>query len=755
MFSRKTIEAYLFFLLRHRLAASLVVAAATVVLAAFMVARMHIFTNFFDLYPPNHPYIKLYTQYRSMLGTANTLLLVVEVKNGTIFDDPATVQKVDRITVALLHDIPGVNGEQVFAITHPKIKTTLTAGSGIKVVPLMYPRVPENKDDLDFLKLKVYTTEGVKGLFVSDDDKATLIVAGFWEEYFDLPTMWAKIQEIVHQEEDENTKISVSGFPILYAYFLEIMPKMVNVLAASIVMILLILWVEFRSWQGVVIPAFSGTLSAVWGLGFGGLCNWASQYGTWIPALSLDPLVLVIPLLISARAHSHSVQSMERYHEEYRRLGDKNRAIVKSYTEIYAPAMVSLLADGLAILTLLVARIPIIQKLAILCSFWIISIFVSVVTLHPIILSFTPPPSEEGAAQGILERFMAWMILVAVSWLFYLYAVIPAWPVEALLAVAVVGLAVDMLLDRRLFGYAAVGTAMSRATDGFGRFFGALYEAIERGLLWLAGGWRRGAMAACLLSLLAVGLYFQHLLKVGDTTPGAALLYPKHPYNVAFGKVNEKFLGASQLVIIAEGKAYCTVKGEPCEGPDCQRCFPEQEGQCGAEKCVQREGAIKNAATLSELDLFARYMAERPEVGGTVTVTTLLKKIFRTFHEADPKWEILPTRDDHVGQLFFLLTSGTRRGEMDRFFDISYTNATIAVFYKDYTHETIEHSIARAKENIAAHAAAATNVRYRLAGGLIGILAAVNERVGWSYRVNLALILTVVFLLSYATYVSF
>src|SRR5213593_1359590 len=190
MFSRKTIEAYLFFLLRHRLAASLAVAAATAVLAAFMVTRMHIFTNFFDLYPPNHPYIKLYTQYRSMFGTANTLLLVVEVKNGTIFDDPATVQKVDRITVALLHDIPGVNGEQVLSITHPKLKTTLTSGSGIKVVPLMYPRLPRDQDDLEFLRQKIYTTEGVRGFFVSPDDKATLITAGFWEEYFDLDKMW-------------------------------------------------------------------------------------------------------------------------------------------------------------------------------------------------------------------------------------------------------------------------------------------------------------------------------------------------------------------------------------------------------------------------------------------------------------------------------------------------------------------------------------------------------------------------------------
>src|SRR5207237_14648 len=404
----------------------------------------------------------------SAVGTANTVLIVVEVKNGTIFDDPETVQKVDRITLALLHDIPGVNGEQVLSITHPKVKTTLTAGSGIKVVPLMYPRVPETKDDLDFLKLKVYSTEGVHGLFVSEDDKATQIIAGFWEEYFDLPTMWAKIQDIVQKESDANTKIYATGPPILYAYFLEAGSKMAAVLAASIVMILLILWIEFRSWQGVVIPAFSGTLSAIWGLGFGGLCNWVSQYVTWIPALSLDPLVLVIPPLISPRPHSHSVQSMERYHEEYHRLGDKNKAIVKSYAEIYAPAMVSILADGLAILTLLVARIPIIQKLAILCSFWIISIFISVVTLHPIILSCTPPPSQvHVSGRTALERFMSWMMMVGIAWLFWLYDYIPGWPVAALLGVTVLGLLVELVLGISMVGYRDVGYAIARFTDAF------------------------------------------------------------------------------------------------------------------------------------------------------------------------------------------------------------------------------------------------------------------------------------------------
>src|SRR5439155_25252222 len=151
--------------------------------------------------------------------------------------------------------------------------------------------------------------------------------------------------------------------------------------------------------------AFWGTMQAIVGLAFAALS-----------APTLDLPVLLIPLLISARAHSHSVQSMEPYHEEYHNLRDKDQAIVKSYAEIYAPAMVSILADGLAILTLLVARIPIIQKLAILCSFWIISIFISVVTLHPIILSFTPPPAEEQVSgRTPLERFMSWMMVVAIA----------------------------------------------------------------------------------------------------------------------------------------------------------------------------------------------------------------------------------------------------------------------------------------------------------------------------------------------------
>jgi len=395
MLPKKYIERYLYFLLRHRLSVSAFIAAGTAFFIWFSVVHLTIFTNFFDLYPPSHPYIKVYKKYRSMFGTSNVLIMVVEAKKGTIFDDPEIIRKVDRITVDLLHEVPGVNGQQVISITHPKLKTTLTSGTGIKVVPLMYPRLPRDQEELQFLRRKVYTTEGVRGLFVSNDDTATLISAGFWEEYFDLSTMWKKVQEIVEREEaDGKVNIYVAGPPILYAYFMEALSSMKYVLLATTLAMVGLLWFYFRSIQGVVIPTLSGLISAIWGLGFAGLCGF-----------TLDPLVLVVFVLITARALSHSVQSMERYHEEYHRLHDKTEAIIHSYISLYSPAMVAIASDALAILTIAVASIPLMQKLAFVASFWIVSIFLSVVTLHPIILSFVNPPKEKATTGNLSDRF--------------------------------------------------------------------------------------------------------------------------------------------------------------------------------------------------------------------------------------------------------------------------------------------------------------------------------------------------------------
>src|SRR5262249_18129561 len=155
----------------------------------------------------------------------------------------------------------------------------------------------------------------------------------------------------------------------------------------------------------------SGILSSVWALGLVPLLG-----------LNLDPLVLVIPVFLSARALSHSVQSMDRYHEEYHRSHDKHTAIVESYSHLFPPAIASVLAHRVALVVVAIAPIPLIQKCAISSSFWIVSIFVSVVALRPIILSATTPP-------GVESRYPRWakvagyVVLAIVAAAFFGYAI--------------------------------------------------------------------------------------------------------------------------------------------------------------------------------------------------------------------------------------------------------------------------------------------------------------------------------------------
>ena len=427
---------------------------------------------------------------------------------------------------------------------------------------------------------------------------------------------------------------------MLYSWVFSYKNYILGVIGITAIIILIMLWFYFRTFTGVWVPLFSGLLSSVWALGFAGYFGF-----------NLDPLVLVVLVLITARALSHSVQSMERYHEEYHRLQDKQEAILSSYISLFSPALVSIASDGLAILTLALAHIPLIQKLAYVSSFWVATISISVVTLHPIILYIIPPPPHDPKS----------------------------------------------------------GT----------RFSDKLYNSINRAMVNMSQGGARTAIIVSFTIAMAVGMIYSRHLKIGDVSLGKALLYDYHDYNTSYDKINEKFVGASQLVILAEGK-------EP--------------------------GVIKDPQVLQTLEKFQRHMEQQKLVGGSITVTTMARRLYQMFQEGIPKWAIIPDNPRDVGNIFYQFLNTIGADDLDTFLDKNSQNATITIYYKDYNHETVVGSIENARQFINANPV--ENVEFRLAGGLLGILAAVNEEVEWSYKWNLILVMVTVFVLSVLTYAS-
>jgi predicted RND superfamily exporter protein len=698
MIPKRWIEAYLWFLLRNRLAVTVVVAVMTVFFA-YEAQFLKVVPQFLDFYPgpskitvfghewtwrKGHPYINIYNDFRRMFGSANILTVILEVKHGDIYT-PTTLQKVDTITKRLV-ETKGVVPYQILSIAHPKMKSITTYGGAIQVREVYYPGVPQTQEDAERVKFAVYSTKGIRGLFVAQDDTAALVNAGFWEEELDFNYLYDRMMQLKAEIEDDNHTVYITGFPWLYTSVLRYVPEVQQVFVITIAALCFLLWNYFRTWTGIWVPVFSGLLSSVWALGMGPLLG-----------LNMDPLILVVPIFLSARALSHSVQSMDRYHEEYHRLGDKHEAIVQSYSHLFPPAIASVLSDGIGVLLVAIAPIPLIQKIAVFSSFWIISIIVSVVTLHPIILSVINPPGVRHSGYPEWTRWLGRGVLVICGVLFGAYA---------------------LTIGYTLLGPAKLGVAVVLAL-ALVLFHERIYRTITEVTIAASAGWRRWAVVMLSIALYILCPIWGWRLKVGDMTPGAALLFPDHPYNVAYAKLNEKFLGASQLVVIAD---------------------------------TGKEDGMKDVGPLTTMEEFADDMEAVPGAGASVTVIDIMKQLARLYHEGEPKWAFVPDKKKYIAELFYTFTQTGQAGDLDRFLSPDMRYGTVITLFHGYSHDIIMNAIETGKRWTAEHSSG--DVHFLFAGGLFGVLAAVNEAVEDSYWTTLALVMAAVAACLYLTYGS-
>src|SRR5579863_10066328 len=177
--------------LRHRWVALAILGLLTLFFA-FHAVKVQMYSQFADLLPQAHPYIKAYNHFRTTFGGANIVSLSLRVKDGDIFNTD-TLKKIRYVTEKV-DQIDGVNHYQVASLSHVKIRR-LEARSGglIKSVPVLPEKVPTDPKDLAELKKQMYNNDIVYGKYLSTDGKAALILAGFNEERLDYGNIQKQI----------------------------------------------------------------------------------------------------------------------------------------------------------------------------------------------------------------------------------------------------------------------------------------------------------------------------------------------------------------------------------------------------------------------------------------------------------------------------------------------------------------------------------------------------------------------------------
>ena len=208
-------------------------------------------------------------------------------------------------------------------------------------------------------------------------------------------------------------KVWAAGEPRLYGWVYNYAGDVFWILVVTYCIEWVLRWLYFHDWRGSLRPTITGLIAAFWGLGF-----------IYLIGLALDPLMLVMPFLITARAVSHAIQMHDRYYEEFEKSGwHKRRAIVASFAELFVPTFSGVVTDALGVLVILLVPVLMLQKLAITASWWILAITVSEMLLNPIVYYYLKAPEpelvvlrERGAFRHYTELFVDALLSKTGQW---------------------------------------------------------------------------------------------------------------------------------------------------------------------------------------------------------------------------------------------------------------------------------------------------------------------------------------------------
>jgi predicted RND superfamily exporter protein len=613
-----------------------IVLAVTVAFAVFAL-QLRLDFRYGDLLPQGHPFMEVHNRFRQNFGEANVLTVMIEARSGTIFT-PEILTTIYRATEAV-DRLPGVNHDQIDSLGSRFVRVIqVQSGGRMTGDPVMSGPVTTDAQAKEIEHL-VLGSGYILGTLVSLDERAAIIRAGFPEHRLDYRRLFTAVNETILPFADDRVTVSVAGQPRQNGWILALQSQVLLAFAAAIGLTWILLYRYFRDWRGALRPTISGGLAAIWGFGLVQLSGFA-----------LNPLTLVIPFLITARAVSHSAQMHDRYYEELVAGSSKHEAVQRSFSRLVAPTVAGIMTDALGVLAIAIVAIPALRTLAVVATLWLLSLIVTELLLNPIVYARLRAPDV--ATIRVRERSL-----------------------------------------------------------------------LARGSAWLAaavtgprGRWVALALTAAVVTIS--GLLLPGL-QIGDPGSASRILATDSEFNRSHRAVQEKFGGSEPFVVIVEG---------------------------------DQPRALYRPALLKAMEQLQRYLERVPGVGASLSPVDLMKGMRERFNELEPKWGVIPSTEREVAETFFTYWGFIPPSTSARFFTPDFKIGQVTFFCRDHTLSTVRNVVAAAQRFIAEHPL--DGARFRLAGGMIGVTAAIYDEVLRSDALMTVTAFAVIFLVTAVTYRS-
>ncbi len=341
--------------------------------AAFLSSRLAFDYDFEHFFPQNDPDLDYFLDYRETFENDNDYVLISVGNQESVFNKEF-LQKVNRFS----SDLSKLNHiEEVISPTN--IKQPILNTFGYIEIPLLHIDDPSKlkSDSLRISKSNEYT----KTLFSSDFESVCIVIHNS-----QIITKKAS-DELLADLED---LISAYDFKELHyagkirgqkTYLTKMKYELVLFLSISVLLIVVFLFISFRSAYGIIVPLITVLIAITGVLGIMQLLG-----------KSLDVMSTLLPTILFVVGMSDAVHILNRYIEELRSGKQKMDAIKVTFREVGMATFFTSLTTAVGFITLMAVPIKPVQDFGMYSAIGVILAFMIAITFLPATLSLLGTP---------------------------------------------------------------------------------------------------------------------------------------------------------------------------------------------------------------------------------------------------------------------------------------------------------------------------------------------------------------------------
>ena len=381
----------------------------TTALAVSQMRYLHIETDV-DAMLPKHSDAYLNKQIlEDRFGSSDLVIIgVINEKDGIY----------NKQTLGIVQEMTDWLGEQPLfrtlalndLLSLATIKDIRGSESGLDVERFM-DGVPETQEQIDYMKKRMHEFGIYEDVIVSADGTGTIFAV---RPLPDSRDKYADIYELVKAKVAElearggNNTFFISGRPVIEGVFGTYMPQEMKRMQPMIMLLLiLLLYVSFRTPRGVFLPLLGVLMAEVWTLGT-------------MAALGINiyTITTMLPILIMAIGIADGVHflSRERLLAHVQAFEGRKERLIEVMHELWKPVVMTSVTTGVGFLSMLSSDLPPIREFGVFAAVGISYALLITMLLFPAALMLLKEKKSHAERKPLFSGYVVWSSQVILNY---------------------------------------------------------------------------------------------------------------------------------------------------------------------------------------------------------------------------------------------------------------------------------------------------------------------------------------------------